>query len=56
MITTGSAQQTDFSHDPGQEGPGHAYLPFFVMNDMLDKLKLLIYDTGTFLPNPFLAK
>lgn len=26
-------------------GPGHTYLPFVVMEDLLDKLKLLHYDT-----------
>ena len=44
MVTTGSAQQTDFSPDNGQQGPGHAFLPFLVMEDLLDKLKLLNYD------------
>ena len=45
MVTTGSAQQqTDFSPDSGEQGPGHAFLPFLVMEDLLDKLKLLNYD------------
>ena len=46
MVTTGSssAQQTDFSADNGDQGPGHAFLPFLVMEDLLDKLKLLNYD------------
>ena len=44
MVTTGSSQQTDFSPDSGQQGPGHAFLPFLVMEDLLDKLKLLNYD------------
>ena len=45
MVTTGSTQQqTDFSPDSGEQGPGHAFLPFLVMEDLLDKLKLLNYD------------
>ena len=48
MVTTGSSssstQQTDFSPDNGDQGPGHAFLPFLVMEDLLDKLKLLNYD------------
>ena len=29
---------------PGDGGPGLAYMPYVVMDDLLDKLKLLAYD------------
>ena len=43
----GVTQQTDPVHGGDVidvQGPGHAFLPFMVMEDLLDKLKLLDYD------------
>ena len=34
----------NFIEDEDIQGPGHAFLPFMVMEDLLDKLKLLDYD------------
>ena len=42
MVTT--TKHDELSVDTEQQGPGHAFLPFLVMEDLLDKLKLLDYD------------
>ena len=42
MVT--STKQTDLIPNNEPQGPGHAFLPFLVMEDLLDKLKLLDYD------------
>ena len=42
MVT--ATKQPDLIQENESQGPGHAFLPFLVMEDLLDKLKLLDYD------------
>ena len=38
------AMDLEVSVEADTQGPGHVFLPFLVMEDLLDKLKLLDYD------------